>query len=60
MVLKFIKNGFVKAFLKDDASEPEGFKYREELEDDIEIPEGVKSLEELDEEESQKNKQEKE
>lgn len=49
MVLKFkTRNGETKAVLKDEASEPEGFKYLEgEIPEDILIPEDVQSLEEL-------------
>jgi hypothetical protein len=49
MVLKFkTRNGEIKAILKDEASEPEGFKYLEgEIPEDFIIPEGVKSLEEM-------------
>lgn len=48
MVLKFNKNGQTKAVLKDEASEPAGFKYMEgEIPEDLLIPEGVKSLEEM-------------
>lgn len=47
-MLKFQKNGKLKAILKDGASEPEGIKYLEaDLPDDFIIPEGVKSLEEI-------------
>lgn len=49
MVLKFkTRNGETKAVLKDEASEPSGFKYMEgEIPEDLLIPEGVQSLEEM-------------
>jgi hypothetical protein len=47
-MLKFKKNGQTKAVLKDEASEPEGFKFLEgEILEDLVIPDDVKSLEEL-------------
>jgi hypothetical protein len=49
MVLKFkTRNGETKAVLKDEASEPNGFKYLEgEIPEDLVISEGVQSLEEM-------------
>lgn len=49
MVLKFkTRNGETRAVLKDEASEPTGFKYLEgEIPEDLVIPDDVQSLEEL-------------
>jgi type VI protein secretion system component VasA len=50
-MLKFKKNGKVKAVLKDEATEPDGFKYEDAvMPEDQKVPEGVKSLEEIEEE----------
>lgn len=45
-MLKFKKNGKIKAVLKDEASEPTGIKYADVPDDQI-IPEDVQSLEEI-------------
>lgn len=52
MTVKFLKNGKQKAVLKDNAQEPEGFKYLGEKDTPVDfvLPSGIKSLEELDEE----------
>lgn len=48
MAIKFIKDGQVKAVLRDDGTEPEGIEFRDDLAEDFIIPEGVQSLEEMD------------
>lgn len=54
-MLKFKgQDGKIRAVLKDDMSEPEGFEFKDEPidEEDLPLGEGVKSLEELEEEEN--------
>lgn len=55
-MLKFKKDGILKAVLKDEASEPEGFNYEDIIpakdDTDIEIPEDIDSIEEILEKES--------
>lgn len=47
-MLKFKKNGRLKAVLKDEATEPSGIKYLEgEVLEDLLIPEDIQSVEEI-------------